>query len=73
MKAIRPRPEEKERRKKGRKEETETECRKIITIIFSAIKFKQLLNSLLTSTIAIIVFVKVVTTISASQVCPAIG
>jgi hypothetical protein len=28
MKAIRPRPEEKERRKKGRKEEMETECRK---------------------------------------------
>jgi hypothetical protein len=34
MKAIRPRPEEKERRKNGRKEETEMECRKIITIIF---------------------------------------
>ena len=32
MKAIRPRPEEKERRKNGRMEETE--CRKIITINF---------------------------------------
>jgi hypothetical protein len=28
MKAIRSRPEEKERRKNGRMEETETECRK---------------------------------------------